>query len=379
MGNSHPGIALDKAYRDCSVGGLNEGEDVSLDGARPDLAQAKRVSECIKSYAKFERDVLEASAFAAVAAEVIGFRLEFEAIGRPGLLWAIPRMTYVKVKQVFTHAEAPPRVTSVRGFYALLLLIKDLWAEVVDCNTNLSFVPSQTRKAGLSLPSSLGENNQAGESSSYNEDDEIKTEDKDEDKDKDKDEDNAHRSSIACETQDSRIVSDVNENECPVCLDANIEVVSSCGHGLCKKCFRDWYMKRPDCPMCRVEGKSGTVWVIEDDREIVVVPQSVNDLVQHLHAFVQMLPPLETRWEKEQRLSRIYTFRQRERRSRGRSSSDDSSLSYPSSDSAGARSDYLSPSPAPDFDSIHLADFAATPEEEREQLRRVLRMSLNVH
>ena len=47
--------------------------------------------------------------------------------------------------------------------------------------------------------------------------------------------------------------------ECPVCFEKPTATKFLCGHGLCNRCLKEWYIKceteTPSCPMCRADMK----------------------------------------------------------------------------------------------------------------------------
>lgn len=42
-----------------------------------------------------------------------------------------------------------------------------------------------------------------------------------------------------------------SDNTCPICLVAEIDVASSCGHYSCEKCITHWYKTSEFCPICK--------------------------------------------------------------------------------------------------------------------------------
>jgi hypothetical protein len=336
MGNSaqHPALRLDKAHRRCCVGANGVDGSVRLDGdCGPDAPSrharvGDRLSEVAGSFAMFERDVLCAVAFAAMTSDTLGFRLEFEVLGPKAPPVWLQSMTLVKVRQIFAHAEAPPRVTSVRGFYALSFVVRDLYdadkAGRAQSERNRKArdaararrraaralaqgdAPHLAQRAGLddkavdahepvcAAPGPGDEEGLEGRQLLVRE---------------------QHQHQHQLQQQQQQVQLEANEelelddeeddDECPICLEHRVEVVPPCGHGLCRGCFRGWHAKSSACPTCRADGHENEVFVVDDDRETLsVVLTHVNDLVKSVHATVQSLPMLETNWEREQRAQR---------------------------------------------------------------------------
>mmetsp|Transcript_18801 Transcript_18801/g.30715 ORF Transcript_18801/g.30715 Transcript_18801/m.30715 type:complete len:351 (+) Transcript_18801:233-1285(+) len=276
MGNNiqHVGLKLDKAHRASCIGASEMDGSTHLEGGK-ELKGNSRISKKITTFKAFQRDTLQAAALSAVACDVLGFRLEFEVIGKPSLLWTLPRMTYCKVTQIFAHASAPPKITSVRGFYALYFLLKDLWE-----SESFSQV---LQEASAAVVENHGEEKKMLE--------EKPTED------------------------DERPKEDGHDEECPICMDRDIQVIPSCGHGLCSNCYHGWKEKDTACPTCRAESGMEELWILPTQSDIPDSSEHVDDLMQAVHTYIQALPRLETRWEKEQRIEKEKVLRRRSQHS----------------------------------------------------------------
>ena len=44
-----------------------------------------------------------------------------------------------------------------------------------------------------------------------------------------------------------------NHTDCPICMDADTEVVTGCQHQYCRQCIYQWCDLRGTCPMCRTQ------------------------------------------------------------------------------------------------------------------------------
>ncbi|GBG26021.1 RING finger protein 141 [Hondaea fermentalgiana] len=329
MGNQlqHVGLKLDKAHRASCVGCNDLTGSSDLEGGRRVKSDA-RINERISTFKSFKRDVLEAAAFSAVAADIVGFRLEFEIIGGTSVFWAVPRMTYVKVTQVFEHANAPPRLTSVRGFYILYFMLKDLWdsdsfakemakadgASAASAQACASVKKLEVEDAAEAIAQVAATSDGAGASAGLG----AKTLE---------DATGAHAKIVTSnETSLLQDVSsastakvlvnttsafDLDEHECPICMDARVAVAPPCGHGLCRNCYEEWRQHSDVCPTCRGDGTGSELWVDLIESLIPDGSEHVDDLMQAIHTYVQMLPRLETRWERQQRMLRQRTMRSR--------------------------------------------------------------------
>mmetsp|Transcript_21463 Transcript_21463/g.42156 ORF Transcript_21463/g.42156 Transcript_21463/m.42156 type:complete len:396 (-) Transcript_21463:283-1470(-) len=301
MGNQlqHVGLKLDKAHRGSYVGCNDLNGSTDLEGGRRVKAD-RRINDRISSFKNFKRDVLEAAAFSAVASDIVGFRLEFEIIGGSSVFWAMPRMTYVKVTQVFEHADAPPRLTSVRGFYVLFFMLKDLW-------DSESFAKEMAKADGASAASTKAcatvkvldceDAAEGSRCSASNSDAKTLC-------------DSGQNVQLA-KASNASAYDDVDDRECPICMDARIAVAPPCGHGICRNCYEEWRQHSSACPTCRGDGAGSELWIELGQDKIPDGSEHVDDLMQAIHTYVQMLPRLETRWEKQQRAMRQQAMRSR--------------------------------------------------------------------
>ena len=67
--------------------------------------------------------------------------------------------------------------------------------------------------------------------------------------------------------------SSYDENECALCMDAQVDVVTPCAHAFCNTCLADWKQHNPDtstkptCPLCRAplarEDSADRLWVLD--------------------------------------------------------------------------------------------------------------------
>jgi hypothetical protein len=332
MGNSaqHPALRLDKSLHRCCLGTDGVDGSVRLEGdCGPDAPSrharvSDRLSEVAGSFATFERDVLSATAFAAMASDTLGFRLEFNVVGpKAPALW-LQSMTLVRVRQIFAHAEAPPRVTSVRGFYALSFIVRDLYdadnagrAQSERRRKDREAARARRRAARAQADASrltqlTGLDDKAFDAQEpvcsapcveegldfhhqeqgqeVHEQQQLQRQEQ------------QQQQQLELELDDLYEEEEEDDDECPICLEHRVEVVPPCGHGLCRGCFRGWHAKSRACPTCRADGHENEVFIVDDDRETLsVVLTHVNDLVKSVHAIVQSLPMLETDWERAQR------------------------------------------------------------------------------
>jgi hypothetical protein len=60
----------------------------------------------------------------------------------------------------------------------------------------------------------------------------------------------------------------MEENECTICMEQQVDVVLNCSHGFCQKCISDWQREHQSCPVCRaqllVEGVDRDLWVLTE-------------------------------------------------------------------------------------------------------------------
>jgi len=240
MGNTNGvGLKLDKAHRSCCIGRSDLNGSIELEGGKEyeSLARSTRIGGAMRTPKQFTKDVLHANAVSAMCTDILGFRLEFLIVGKLSLLWTIPGMNYVKVTQIFPNESAPPKITSVRGFYLVYIMLKDMW--------------------------------------------------------------DLHALSARSDIEDTIELDD--ENECPLCMDRGIEIVPSCGHGVCKLCYQQWIAIDPTCPSCRLPSDSKNSWVIPGVEYSSDMDLHKTSLLQSIHLFVQSLPRLETKTERKER------------------------------------------------------------------------------
>jgi hypothetical protein len=67
--------------------------------------------------------------------------------------------------------------------------------------------------------------------------------------------------------------SSYDDNECALCMDAQVDVVTPCAHAFCNTCLADWKQHNPDmsinptCPLCRAplarEDSADRLWVLD--------------------------------------------------------------------------------------------------------------------
>ena len=76
------------------------------------------------------------------------------------------------------------------------------------------------------------------------------------------------------ETGDDDDAGDAVGEECPICLDAVVEVVLPCSHGFCRDCVRSWEGLSSTCPVCRgvtARSEAGEQWELLDARTSTVL------------------------------------------------------------------------------------------------------------
>eukprot|EP01100_Stratorugosa_tubuloviscum_P008745 TRINITY_DN363_c1_g2_i1.p1 TRINITY_DN363_c1_g2~~TRINITY_DN363_c1_g2_i1.p1 ORF type:complete len:217 (-),score=61.68 TRINITY_DN363_c1_g2_i1:78-728(-) len=52
---------------------------------------------------------------------------------------------------------------------------------------------------------------------------------------------------------------DLNEQECVICFNCQIELIQDCGHAFCKQCLIQWRKEKTTCPLCRNDSHNNQV------------------------------------------------------------------------------------------------------------------------
>ena len=90
-------------------------------------------------------------------------------------------------------------------------------------------------------------------------------------------------SSAADVRQDS-----VDDNECALCMENRVDVVTTCAHAFCNACLSDWVNQNPDadatCPVCRtvLERENSGTFSLADSGEGTFVITSMAERLQGL-------------------------------------------------------------------------------------------------
>ncbi|KAF0736527.1 hypothetical protein LEN26_000303 [Aphanomyces euteiches] len=82
---------------------------------------------------------------------------------------------------------------------------------------------------------------------------------------------------------------DFDDRECQICMDKEKEVVLSCTHSFCLKCFQTWSAQNQTCPICRsrlqcAEGEE--LWHLSSSRGISNITSYAQDLVSRIYEFL---------------------------------------------------------------------------------------------
>jgi len=98
---------------------------------------------------------------------------------------------------------------------------------------------------------------------------------------------------------------DERDEECPICMDRQIDTVLSCSHGICKVCEIEWLVGegRGTCPLCRAREKEGDDWVLKGkDMFLSVDRAEVHARIkQNVRCLYSILTDLPT-WHECQRI-----------------------------------------------------------------------------
>jgi molybdenum cofactor biosynthesis enzyme MoaA len=80
---------------------------------------------------------------------------------------------------------------------------------------------------------------------------------------------------------------DDEDDECPLCMDAQVEISLPCTHSFCQSCIRQWNLTSTTCPSCRRDTNMNNskyqdqTWVLQD------APLTQAEVAQQIYDFIE--------------------------------------------------------------------------------------------